>query len=184
MTQNTPELPKCSLCGEPMPEGETMFMYHGYSGPCPKPPMAKTTPELKPCPFCGSIFVEHEENYFTTYCTNCPAEIQASFRDGLNSKDRSKALWNTRAPATPSPKTMRSAEKWLQNFPIREVNVGSEREWLLMTIRAIQTDAQQAQVALLDEMAEALRCQIKYCSSGSIHCTADKVLAKYKQGRE
>ncbi len=25
----------CGLCGEPMPPGEEMFMYHGYSGPCP-----------------------------------------------------------------------------------------------------------------------------------------------------
>ena len=31
----------CSLCGEPMPAGEEMFKFHGYSGPCPKPPMAK-----------------------------------------------------------------------------------------------------------------------------------------------
>lgn len=31
---------KCQLCGEPMPEGEEMFNYHGYSGPCPKPPLA------------------------------------------------------------------------------------------------------------------------------------------------
>ncbi len=29
-----------------MPEGETMFKYHGYSGPCPKPPLKKT--ELDP----------------------------------------------------------------------------------------------------------------------------------------
>lgn len=29
----------CNVCGEPMPEGETMFMFHGYSGDCPKPPM-------------------------------------------------------------------------------------------------------------------------------------------------
>src|SRR6266487_2542408 len=29
----------CELCGEPMPEGEEMFKYHGYSGPCPKPPL-------------------------------------------------------------------------------------------------------------------------------------------------
>lgn len=35
------EVIKCELCGEPMPEGETMFKYHGYSGPCPKPPMVK-----------------------------------------------------------------------------------------------------------------------------------------------
>jgi hypothetical protein len=26
----------CGLCGLPMPEGEEMFKYHGYSGPCPK----------------------------------------------------------------------------------------------------------------------------------------------------
>ena len=27
----------CELCGEPMPKGEEMFKYHGYSGPCPSP---------------------------------------------------------------------------------------------------------------------------------------------------
>ncbi|MBZ0105576.1 MAG: hypothetical protein K8H84_08080 [Sulfuricella denitrificans] len=31
----------CELCGEPMPEGEEMFKYHGYSGDCPKPPLPK-----------------------------------------------------------------------------------------------------------------------------------------------
>jgi len=31
------EQTKCELCGEPMPPGEEMFKYHGYSGPCPKP---------------------------------------------------------------------------------------------------------------------------------------------------
>ena len=29
----------CIICGEPMPSGEEMFKYHGYSGPCPKPPL-------------------------------------------------------------------------------------------------------------------------------------------------
>ena len=32
----------CELCGEPMPPGEEMFKFHGYSGPCPKPPLPKT----------------------------------------------------------------------------------------------------------------------------------------------
>lgn len=32
---------KCELCGEPMPDGEEMFKYHGYSGNCPKPPLSK-----------------------------------------------------------------------------------------------------------------------------------------------
>lgn len=31
----------CQLCGEPMPEGEEMFVYHGYSGPCPRPPLSE-----------------------------------------------------------------------------------------------------------------------------------------------
>lgn len=34
--------PACELCGEPMPPGEEMFRFHGYSGPCPKP---STSPE-------------------------------------------------------------------------------------------------------------------------------------------
>lgn len=33
---------KCAICGEPLPEGEEMFKFHGYSGPYPKPPMLKT----------------------------------------------------------------------------------------------------------------------------------------------
>ena len=33
------EIAKCEICGEPMPAGETMFKFHGYSGPCPKPPL-------------------------------------------------------------------------------------------------------------------------------------------------
>lgn len=28
---------KCTICGEPMPPGEEMFKYHGYSGACPAP---------------------------------------------------------------------------------------------------------------------------------------------------
>ena len=32
---------KCKLCGEPMPKGEEMFNYHGYSCPCPTTPKKK-----------------------------------------------------------------------------------------------------------------------------------------------
>ena len=35
---------KCELCGEPMPEGEEMFKFHGYSGKCPKPPLNSPAP--------------------------------------------------------------------------------------------------------------------------------------------
>ena len=27
--------PLCELCGNPMPKGEEMFKFHGYSGDCP-----------------------------------------------------------------------------------------------------------------------------------------------------
>lgn len=36
----------CSVCGEPMPPGEEMFNYHGFSGPCPKPPLPQKPTEL------------------------------------------------------------------------------------------------------------------------------------------
>lgn len=32
---------KCEICGEPMPPGEEMFKFHGYSGGCPKPPLPR-----------------------------------------------------------------------------------------------------------------------------------------------
>lgn len=35
------EQPKCAICGEPMPAGEEMFKFHGYSGDCPKLPLPK-----------------------------------------------------------------------------------------------------------------------------------------------
>lgn len=38
------EVQACELCGEPMPPGEQMFKYHGYSGPCPKPPLPTQGP--------------------------------------------------------------------------------------------------------------------------------------------
>ena len=41
------ETAKCAICGEPMPPGEEMFKYHGYSGDCPKPPMPKPPAKQK-----------------------------------------------------------------------------------------------------------------------------------------
>ncbi len=45
-TPDTPNTPTCGLCGEPMPSGEEMFQYHGYSGPCPKPPLPPQMPPI------------------------------------------------------------------------------------------------------------------------------------------
>ncbi len=49
------EIARCQLCGEPMPPGEEVFNFHGYSGPCPKPPLPKVerpTPEMVAAGFC------------------------------------------------------------------------------------------------------------------------------------
>lgn len=46
--------PTCNICGEPMPEGEEMFKFHGYSGPCPKPPLPKN-PESNWSAICGDL---------------------------------------------------------------------------------------------------------------------------------
>lgn len=37
----------CQVCGEPMPPGEEMFNYHGYSEPCPKPHLPQPDQERK-----------------------------------------------------------------------------------------------------------------------------------------
>lgn len=33
--------PVCQICGAPMPEGEEMFKFHGFSGPCPVPKLPR-----------------------------------------------------------------------------------------------------------------------------------------------
>lgn len=43
----------CALCGEPMPEGEESFKYHGFSGPCPKPQQTSFTTL-----FCMKVLAE------------------------------------------------------------------------------------------------------------------------------
>ena len=47
------EAAKCEICGEPMPQGEEMFKFHGYSGPCQKPPLLQ--------PHQRRVVIEKEE---------------------------------------------------------------------------------------------------------------------------
>lgn len=56
-------MPSCALCGEPMPAGEEMFKYHGYSGECPKPPLPKPPPpkaEFKTQQYGAVVATIHE----------------------------------------------------------------------------------------------------------------------------
>lgn len=55
------EAARCEICGEPMPPGEQMFKYHGFSGPCPSGKVAEipadTTHELV-CRLEGILHVQ------------------------------------------------------------------------------------------------------------------------------
>ena len=53
---------KCQLCGEPMPAGEEMFKFHGYSGPCPKPPLARTKAENRLLEATKAAYRKHHLN--------------------------------------------------------------------------------------------------------------------------
>lgn len=66
--------PKCELCGEPMPAGEEMFKYHGFSGPCPT---AETKINCK-------LDMSHCQHEFTEtgdpdqdHCTKCGQSVWA-----------------------------------------------------------------------------------------------------------
>ena len=57
--------PTCELCGHPMPAGEEMFNYHGYSGPSPSPALMK--PKPKPDPITALL-----KEYPPAHKVGCP----------------------------------------------------------------------------------------------------------------
>ena len=63
----------CELCGEPMPAGEEMFKYHGYSGPCPKPPKHK-----QPIQHASDCAIHDGPAMVAGDCT-CGADINAFY---------------------------------------------------------------------------------------------------------
>jgi len=73
-------MPNCEICGQPMPEGEGMFKYHGYSGPCPKA-VAET-----------DTAVDHDTGLVTTFSDPNSIEELTRQRD-----DMRKALEEARS---------------------------------------------------------------------------------------
>lgn len=89
---------KCSLCGEPMPAGEEMFNYHGFSGPCPKPPLP-VNPESRAAEIereierasdsvvdhceCGAPRTAHkywQDRVYEVYGERCPGILGGEYR--------------------------------------------------------------------------------------------------------
>jgi hypothetical protein len=73
----------CELCGEPMPPGEEVFKFHGYSGPCPpKNPDEGSHRNwtedfnhengryLNNCIFCHQTFKGHKRRVCCKLCSN------------------------------------------------------------------------------------------------------------------
>lgn len=66
---------KCGICGEHMPRGEEMFQYHGYSGPCPKPPLPSEPTELEKLQSQLAIAREALE-WIASWSGGCPANSE------------------------------------------------------------------------------------------------------------
>ena len=70
------DINKCELCGEPMPKGEEMFKFHGYSGNCPKPPIQK--PEQK------EIWLVLDKDGEPIHCASWESACHEHINDAIN----------------------------------------------------------------------------------------------------
>ena len=83
------DTPKCELCGEPMPAGEEMFKFHGYSGNCQKPPLTK--PKQK------EIWLVLDEDGKPLHCASWQNACHEHINDAINEHDiEGAAKWTVR----------------------------------------------------------------------------------------
>lgn len=57
MSENPSAVNICELCNQPMPKGEEMFKFHGFSCRCPGPSVTRID-ENKSCNYCGEVHSE------------------------------------------------------------------------------------------------------------------------------
>ena len=82
--KETTEIYKCELCGEPMPEGEEMFKFHGYSGDCPKTPIPQKKVKQK---ISGLVIAIANKNERTVKMVFDTAEQANEFVSGIEADD-------------------------------------------------------------------------------------------------
>lgn len=96
------EKPKCVICGEPMPAGEKMFKFHGYSGDCPRPPISRDTGH----PLADKLRARWQSNssavmdaHGGVYHGQLVGEASVLMAEAATEIDRLTALLNTRPKA-------------------------------------------------------------------------------------
>ena len=78
------EISKCEVCGEPMPDGEEMFKFHGYSSDCPKSPLPQQPAKQK---IHGLILAIADKNQRTVKMIFDTVEQANGFVSGIEADD-------------------------------------------------------------------------------------------------
>ena len=91
-------MPNCTICGEPMPPGEEMFKFHGYSGDCPKPPLPK--PDMT-TPHVSDEMLERASKEYDKALQQQSEEIEAGNRNGFDSQTAIRAALTAALTAMP-----------------------------------------------------------------------------------
>ena len=130
------EAPACQLCGEPMPPGEEMFKFHGYSGPCPTK-KADPVPAVSTWPVCPECHIEQTYGV-RKHSWDCPTLAAAT----------SVAL-----DSDPSRETV-SADRAMTDDTLRQI---AERlAKVMVTAASIKYDAARRTSGFIQDSAEGL----------------------------
>lgn len=80
----------CELCGDPMPPGEEMFRFHGYSGPCPKPLLPSPAPAN-----AGEVVISYkllQRCYENMQSADVDDDLLREVKDILDGKSKKRRL--------------------------------------------------------------------------------------------
>ena len=121
--------PTCELCGEPLPEGEEMFKFHGYSSGCPKPSLTKSVPIMNDR-HPSHVTRISDASSFDEVCINCGATDITGGGWG--------ALANPCPKASITQQTMTDAEKLREIANDIQKHVGDTTLKSLMTFHLLR----------------------------------------------
>jgi hypothetical protein len=177
----------CVLCGEPMPEGEEMFNYHGYSGPCPNPPLNKPSAAQG-----TSAVVTLAYNDSVWSCSRCGPSMKVPCRHWR------ATFPNICAAVTPAPLEASDRERvaptfreWFRNskhfddrvWDVYAMNFASDAYAAGLAVREARKEALEQARSLL-EVAEWAVYALENGSSVEVHWLNTVAKEKHKWARE